>query len=76
MAQHSGMQTCNLPLRRMSHVFMMEMVVVWWYPASFESFKYISLIALGKPSIKKTIFLLTFVNKRGTPEPQWFFVNN
>ena len=50
MTQHSGMQTCNLSLRRMSHVFMMERVVVWCYPASFQSFKYISLIALMKYS--------------------------
>ena len=48
MAQHSGMQTCNLSLRRMSHVFMMEMVVVGWYLAAFQSFKYISLLACNE----------------------------
>ena len=28
-----------------------------------------AMTSLGKPSIKKTIFLLTFVNKRFTPPP-------
>ena len=32
---------------------------------------YRSDLALGKPSIKKTIFLLTFINKDFTPPPNY-----
>ena len=32
---------------------------------------FINIYSLGKPSLKKTIFLLTFVNKDFTPPPNY-----
>ena len=49
-------------------------VTIYFYQSSPHSLHY--QLHLGKPSLKKTIFLLTFVNKRFTPPPKLLTKNH